>query len=298
MYNKLSNHHTKTGHCHIVLNTDYELEYFVRDQRREYWRWLCGFPSILTKDRIDSMEQIGFEWAKNKHKTRKSHETRWNENLEGLKLYRKKYGNTEVPQDYGENPQLGRWVMNQRTFYRMNQLEIDTTLSQDRIEQLEELDFVWDVFEKSWWTMFGRLKDYQKLHGHVNIESSDFVNEDLRQWLNDQRYFYKSSTKVHRLTSKRIEAMESLSGFRWSGKRAKIPTKDDWSQLLGAIRERGISTEKEHWFDGVNPFRDEVKSVYSDDELVALWNEENEDEDDEDGDNYFEDEDSRLFLRA
>ena len=298
MYKKMSNHYTKSGHCHIALNSDYELEYFVRDQRREYWRWLCAFPSILTKDRIDSMEQIGFEWAKHKNKTRKSHETRWNENLEALKLYRKKYGNTEVPQDYGENPQLGRWVMNQRTFYRMNQLEIYTTLSQDRIEQLEELDFVWDVFKKSWWTMFGRLKDYQKLHGHVNIESSDFVNEDLRQWLNDQRYFYKSSTKVHRLTTKRIEALESLTGFRWSGKRAKIPTKDDWSQLLGAIRERGISTEKEHWFDGVNPFRDEVKSVYSDDELVALWNEENEDEDDDDGDNYFEDEDSRLFLRA
>jgi len=302
MYYKLLDHRNKTGYCHIDLNSDYELEYFVRDQRRGYVQWRSLSPSILTKDRIDSLERIGFEWVTNRHKTRKSHETRWNKTIEELKSYRKKYGHTEIPQEYDENPQLGRWVMNQRTFYRMNQVGINTTLNEDRIKQLEQLGFVWGVREKQWWTMFGRLKDYQKLHGHVIIETSDFVNEDLRQWLNDQRYFFKSNTKEHRLSRERIEALESLSGFRWSGKRANIPTKDDWSQLLGAIRERGISPEtkaKEHWFDGVNPFADEVKSVYSDDELVELWNEENDaDADDEDGDNYFEDEDSRLFLRA
>ena len=119
--------------------------------------------------------------------------------IEELKFFRKKYGHTEIAQEYEDNRQLGRWVMNQRTFYRMNQVGIYTTLSEDRIEQLEELDFVWDVREKQWWTMFGRLKDYQKLHGHVTIETSDFVNEDLRQWLNDQRYFYKSNSKGHRL---------------------------------------------------------------------------------------------------
>lgn len=300
-YQKLEKLHSDYGHCRTELSADYELEVFVRDQRREYIRLRSGLPSILTQERIDLMEQIEFKWTKTKPRERKSHEARWNEMFEELKVYRKKYGHTEVPQEYEDNPQLGRWVMNQRTFYRMNQEGIHTNLDQDRIDQLEEIDFVWGVREKQWLTMFGRLKDYQKLHGHVTIESSDFVNEDLRQWLNEQRYMYKSGTKGHRLNKERIEALESLSGFRWSGKRAKIPTKDDWSQLLGAIRERGILPQtkaKEHWFDGVNPFEDEVKSVYSDDELVALWNEENDDADNEDEDNYFEDEDSRLFLRA
>ena len=300
MYKNLVMHHSKSGHCRIESNTDFELEHFVQDQRREYVRWRSGLPSILTNKRVALLERIGFEWTKPKPK--KSHEARWNDMVEELKMYRKKYGHTEVPQEYEENPQLGHWVMNQRTFYRMNKVGIHTTLGENRINQLEELDFVWSARDKQWWGMFGRLKDYQKLHGHVTIEVSDFVNEDLRQWLNEQRHFYRSDTKEHRCSPERIEAMESLPGFRWSGKRAKIPTKDDWSQLLGAIRERGISPQtkaKEHWFDGVNPFEDEVKSVYSDDELVALWNEENDaDADDEDGDNYFEDEDSRLFLRA
>jgi len=299
MYRKLSQYNKKNGHCHVALNSDPGLEYFVRDQRREYVRWRTGVSIILTKDRIDKLDRIGFKWVKNRQKTRKSHETRWNEMIEDLTAYREKYGHTEIPQEYEENPQLGRWVMNQRTFYRMNQIGIHTTLSHDRIEQLEQLDFVWGVREKQWLTMFARLKDFQKIHGHVTIEVSDVDNEDLRQWLNEQRYFYRSETKAHRLSPERIEALESIPGFRWSGKRAKIPTKDDWSQLLGAIRERGIgeTKAKEHWFDGVNPFADEVKSVYSDDELVALWNEDDEAEDD-DVDNYFEDEDSRLFLRA
>jgi len=302
-HKKLRSHYNKFGNCRVESHVDYELEYFVRDQRREYVRWRSGLPSILTQKRIQQMEQIEFEWIKNRPRMRKSNEERWNEMIEDLTEYRKKYKHTEVPQEYEENPQLGRWVMNQRTFYRMNQVGIHTPLSEDRIDQLEELDFVWGVREKQWWTMFGRLKDYEKLHGHVTIEVSDFVNEDLRQWLNEQRYFYRSNSKRHRLNKERIEGLESLSGFRWSGKQAKIPTKNDWSQLLGAIRERGISPEtkaKEHWFDGVNPFEDEVKSVYSDDELVALWNEENDDADnsDDDEDNYYEDEDSRLFLRA
>jgi len=300
MYDKLLKHHKETRHCRVGFDFDYELECFIRDQRREYKRWRSGLSSVLTRERVSKLERIDFEWQKHKQKTRMSHEARWNERLQELKSYRKKYDNNHVPQEYEDNPRLGHWVMNQRTFYRMNQLGIHTTLTEDRINQLEQLDFVWDLFDKQWRAMFGRLKDYQKIHGHLTIETSDFVNDDLRQWLCDQRYFYKTDSMVHRLSPERIQALESLPGFKWNGRRAKIPTKDDWSQLLGAIRELGISPEtkpKEHWFDGVNPFADEVKSVYSDDELVALWNEEN-DAGDDDDENYLEDEDSRLFLRA
>eukprot|EP00536_Pseudo-nitzschia_multiseries_P001698 jgi/Psemu1/250895/estExt_Genewise1Plus.C_220026 len=302
-YPLLQEFYRNHGHCNLPKDKLYalqELGFFVRDQRRQYVRWRKGLSTTMTVDRIESLEDLGFVWAKSRPKIKKTHEERWNEMVEELGEYRDKHGHAEVPQEYEENPQLGRWVMNQRTFYRMNEIGIYTTLSKDRIEQLEQLDFVWRFREKQWWTMFGRLRDYEKIHGHLIIEVTDFVNEDLRQWLNEQRYFYKSNTKGHRLTRERIEALQSLPGFRWSGKQAKIPTKDDWTQLLGAIRERGISPQakaKQHWFDGVNPFADEVKSVYSDDDLLALWNEENDLEDDEEGDGFYEDdEDSRLFL--
>jgi len=300
MYKTLLDYHGKTGHCQVDLNSGYELEYFVRDQRRQYVRWRKALSTTMTVDRIELLEEIDFAWTKSRPKTKKTHEERWNEMVDQLTTFREKYNHAEVPQEYEENPQLGRWVMNQRTFYRMNEIGICTTLSEERIDQLEQLDFVWRYREKQWWTMFGRLRDYEKIHGHLIIEVTDFVNEDVRQWLNEQRYFYKSNTKGHRLTRERIEALQNLPGFRWSGKQAKIPTKDDWTQLLGAIRERGISPEakaKQHWFDGVNPFADEVKSVYSDDDLLALWNEENDPDDEEEGNSFYEDdEDSRLFL--
>lgn len=302
-YPKLERFQKTHGHCdsNLISTEDKDLFLWIKSLERRY-----GLP----EDKRQDLQRLGISLPKPRAKRRwkpptriirKSHEERWNEKINELKLYRRKYGHCEVPQEYEENLQLARWVMNQRTFYRMNHEGMDTSLCENRIDQLEELDFVWDCRDKGWWAKFERLKDYQKMHGHLIIETSDFVNDDLRQWLNEQRQFYKSTTKRYRLNPKRIEALESLPGFRWSGRRAKIPTKDDWSQLLGAIRERGISPEtkaKEHWFDGLNPFEDEVKTEYSEDELMALWYEENDADEDDDGDNYIDDEDSRLFLRA
>lgn len=290
-----------SGNSHYREDGDAnKLDHFVRDLRRQYRLRKAGTVSVLTQDRIQHLEQIGFEWVKTQ-KYSISHEIRWNEMIENLSAFREKYGHTEVPQEYDNNSKMGYWVMNQRSFYRMNEIGIDTTLTKERIEQLEELDFTWNVYEKQWSVMFKRLVEYHKKHGHVIFESSDFVNEKLRQWLNEQRYFYRCKIKRYRISQERIDTLESIPEFRWSGKQAKIPTKNDWNQLLGAISDRGIRPEvqaKQHWFDGVNPFEEEVKSVYSDDELLDLWNEENDQDDEDDGDNYVDDEDSRLFLRA
>ena len=102
------------------------------------------------------------------------------------------------------------------------------------------------------------------------------------------------------MTQDRIEALESISDFSWRRSR-NGPSRADWSQLFVAIKEKGIGPggkAKQHWFDGVNPFQQEVKTEWSEQELLALWNEENDDDDDEEDDDYYEDEQSRLFLRA
>ena len=69
---------------------------------------------------------------------------------------------------------------------------------------------------------------------------------------------------------------------------------------MKAMREKGISPKakvKTHWFDGVNPFAQEVKTVWTEEDLMALWNEGVEEGEDDD-DYYFEDEDTKNFLRA
>jgi hypothetical protein len=151
--------------------------------------------------------------------------------------------------------------------------------------------------------MFERLKMYQEENGHLEISTVDSENIDLRQWLNEQRHFYNTN-RTSRLSDMRIELMETIPDFSWKRRRGGGPSRDDWSQLFVAIREKGIAPggkTKEHWFDGVNPFEKEVKTEWTESELVALWNEDIEDDGDKDDgedDIYLEDEESTSFLRA
>jgi len=300
MYNRLVEYRRVHGDCHVPNNHgDPKLFYWLQNQRKQYRQLVRGGRSTLTQGRIEALEDLGIHWGK-------SHDIRWKERLQELEAFHSIYGHAEVPQKYDENPQLGFWVMNQRTFERMNKMGLPTALRTSRVEQLEDLDFIWNMDDKRWWAMFDSLKEYQEENGHLNIDPTDFTYDSLRQWLNAQRHFYRTrgTQEVnHRpMKPERIAALESLPGFSWRGRGSDIPSRDDWSKLLGAIREKGISPDakaKQHWFDGVDRFQTEVKSVWTDEELLALWNEENDDNaDDDDDDYYYEDEDSQNFLRA
>jgi hypothetical protein len=274
------------------MKLDTQLYYWAQRQRKEYRRVVSGQPSTLTEYQIEALEGVGFEWGK-------SHDIRWRERLQELEAFQQIYGHSDVPQEFDENLKLANWVMNQRTAKRLKMEGQQTGLREIRIRRLEQLQFVWNTKDRQWWSMYDQLKEYQQQNGNLTIDTSDWDRANLRIWLNEQRHFYHSEKFRHRLTQERINALESIPGFQWTMKEFKAPTRKEWSKLLGAIRERGITPEtrpKQHWFEGVNPFKQEVKSVWTDEELLALWNEEN--DDDEDDDFYIEDEDSRDFLRA
>ena len=97
-----------------------------------------------------------------------------------------------------------------------------------------------------------------------------------------------------RLKDQRKEALEAIPGFSWN-RSGKGPSKDDWSQLFVAIKEKGIASGgkgKQHWFDGAKRFEKEVKTEGTEQELVYLWNEED-DEDEDEGEEKDEDDDSK-----
>jgi len=55
------------------------------------------------------------------------------------------------------------------------------------------------------------------------------------------------------------------------------------------MRQRGIAPgvrPKQHWFEGINPFLQQVKQSYTEQELLELWNQDN---GDGDGDDYNDD---------
>ena len=79
----------------------------------------------------------------------KKQEERWQKCLKALKAYKKKHGDCLVTQYDKHNVKLGYWVSNQRQEYKKWLKGISSRLTQERIDQLNEIDFVWDArFER------------------------------------------------------------------------------------------------------------------------------------------------------
>jgi len=288
-FKELRDFHDKHGHCRVLKREHPQLGVFVQNLRKEYKRSVMGKESSLTDDRVEALRAIDFDFGTNREST-------WAKRRADLDDFWETEGHSNVPQDYSEDSSLGKWCMNQRSHYRNRKNGQEGSMTQERIDSLEDVDFEWNIREVRWRRMWQRLKEYQEEHGDFDISTSDSDNQDLRQWLNEQRYFFRKNDS-RRMTPERIEALESLPQFSWRRQRGLGPSKSDWSDLFVAMREKGIvpgAKAKTHIFDGMNRFDEDIKTEWTEQELLALWNEENEDDEEDDG-KY---EDEILFLRA
>jgi hypothetical protein len=84
-----------------------------------------------------------------------------------LAEYHKLHGHTGVP----SNTSLGQWCVTQRYRYRLNGNEENgRSLSQDRIEMLDKLGFVFETrYEVLWDQRINELKEFKKLYGHCMV---------------------------------------------------------------------------------------------------------------------------------
>jgi hypothetical protein len=76
------------------------------------------------EDRIDLLNEIGFDWRRMKTDT-------WEVMYQRLLTYKKKYGTTCVSKGYKADPKLGSWVYTQRQYCE----------KEDRIDFLNEIGF-------------------------------------------------------------------------------------------------------------------------------------------------------------
>jgi hypothetical protein len=56
----------------------------------------------MIRERMQKLQEIGFNFT--------VHKDKWMEHWHELKAYKEKHGHCQVPTNYVENPQLGRWV--------------------------------------------------------------------------------------------------------------------------------------------------------------------------------------------
>ena len=189
------------GHCRVPrgFSENPKLITWVQEQRTVYKR------GKLSEDKISRLENIGFDWD--------PYETLWNEMYEELRIYDKKKGDCNVPQNFPENQKLGFWIATQREYCRKGKLP------KDKIEKLEELGFDWDPKVTEWETSLSALKLFKRKEGNCRVSHSQ--NSKLARWLIRLRRAHKKG----KLPIARYKALNEM-GVDWD------PEETQWMEMF------------------------------------------------------------------
>jgi len=180
---------------------------------------------------------------------RHENKQQWNNMFGALEGYKSKYGDTKVPKRYKDDKQLGIWVDTQRSQYKKLQQKIangetnakSNRLTEDRIQRLNEVGFVWSIRD-DWQTHYNELVKYKSLHAHCNVPARYTLNNRLGIWVTSQRQQFKlrkqgkPDTQTKRsisLTEERIKLLDDI-GFSWS-LRSNATIAENWQENFGQL---------------------------------------------------------------
>ena len=136
---------------------------------------------------------------------------RWETRFEELKRYREKFGHCNVSkldEDYGD---LGLWVFVQRREYSKKKEGDTFSITDERINDLETIGFVWNAHEELWFQRYQELTEYKAYHGDCLVPKSFASNPKLAKWVDAQRFQFQRGS----LTTDRIDLLER-EGFVWN----------------------------------------------------------------------------------
>ena len=186
MYGQLKNHIEETGSANASKRhaATKSLGGWIGTQRRQ------KANGNISRERIQLLEDIGFVWDVNEYE--------WQINYKQLKQYIETNGDCKVPQKY---PLLGNWVSQQRITKSTGKL------SKERIEMLDRIGFIWDLFEDEWQQNYQNLKQYTDANGFTSVACD---HPALGSWIANQR----TLRKKEELSSERIQLLDEI-GFVW-----------------------------------------------------------------------------------
>lgn len=144
------------------------------------------------------------------------HQQQWKKQLKGLLNFKDERGHCSVPYAYDGNPTLARWVKRQRYQYKLKQQGKISTITDERIQELESVGFVWDSHSAVWQERYKELKEYSAKHGNCDVPTHFPPNLELGTWVKCQRrqmkLFWNGENSY--MTLERIDALHAL-GFKW-----------------------------------------------------------------------------------
>ena len=177
---------------------------WVSLQRQDYRRRREGEASPMTDERIEQLNEIGFDWV--------PFETSWNFHYGLLERFQQEHGHCNVSKDVTvEGKPLHEWINWQRKNYRKLFKTGTSSLTNERIEKLNKIGFIWDPKETSWNKKLAVLCHFRKTHGHWRIPKNllvDVVN--LSAWLARQRiqFWRFKEGKSTTLTAERLRKLD------------------------------------------------------------------------------------------
>lgn len=149
----------------------------------EWIKYNRSHQTQLSQERRDELSAIGFDWETRKEKD----DRQWHEMLGRLKFYTNQHGNTRVPGRYTEDPQLGKFVSQQRQLYKSGRL------LPARQAKLNAIQFEWQLQvqkqpqdtsrnDQQWLEHYQKLIAFQIENGHCLVSKSYESDKSLGNW--------------------------------------------------------------------------------------------------------------------
>lgn len=125
-----------------------------------------------------------------------------------------------------------------------------TSITQDRVAKLEDLDFAWNAQEAAWKRHMNDLKAFKEENGHCHVPLSHTTYPKLGLWVKEQRRHYTlmQQNKASHMTEARAKELNAI-GFCWDTHEAT------WLERLRQLKSykdrHGDCLVPTHW--AVNP---------------------------------------------
>jgi hypothetical protein len=192
--------------CNLRANYRHQVEGRVSDTRRP----------TLSHRKLMALSSLDFVWN--------VQDFRWKQRYQELQEFAAQYNHTQVPVASA----LGVWTQNQRREYRRMQRGVNSTMTTERVEALNELQFQWAVsHDDAWSRRYQELLAFVKEHSHANVPEDYSKNQALGQWVMNQRVAYRRYLEGEStaLTAEKTELLEEL-GFCWTYRQ------DKWHEMM------------------------------------------------------------------
>lgn len=170
--------------------------------------------SVLSEPTI-SMENQNFQRRK---RFRDYQTDQWEKTYKELAQVFRNTGRSAVHHADVSKKSLARWIKRQRAQYKVRQELKPSSMTDERVQALNLLNFVWDSHSAAWEDRVLELKAFKATRNHCNVTSSNYADgRTLVSWMKSQRRQYRllKEGKKSNLTPQRIRQLECI-GFQFS----------------------------------------------------------------------------------